>query len=73
MAVFETWLDSTSDTAAMGEDGIGGRDFLVIMSLWKHHDQCQGRVRFVTSPGVSRTGSVQVRPPQPRLRNGPVP
>lgn len=33
VAVFGTWLFSTSDTAAMGEDDIGGRGFLVIRSL----------------------------------------
>jgi len=31
--VIPAWLFSTSDTAAMGEDGIGGRDFLMVMAV----------------------------------------
>jgi hypothetical protein len=35
VAVVRTWLDSTSDAAAMGEDVIGGHDFLVIIEVRK--------------------------------------
>ena len=39
-----------SDTAAMGEDGIGGRDSQVIVQVWKPDDHRRGRARSVISP-----------------------